>query len=40
MERLLLRRMYDRPLDTLLVTFGVALLLQQVAKDIFGASRT
>jgi urea transport system permease protein len=38
MERLLLRRMYDRPLDTLLVTFGVALLLQQAAKDRFGAA--
>ncbi|MDY7104101.1 MAG: urea ABC transporter permease subunit UrtB [Actinomycetota bacterium] len=36
-ERLLLRRMYGRPLDTLLVTFGVALVLQQVAKDLFGA---
>ena len=29
--------MYGRALDTLLVTFGIALLLQQVAKDIFGA---
>ncbi len=37
MERVLLRRMYDRPLDTLLATFGVALLLQQAAKDLFGA---
>ncbi len=36
MEWLLLRRMYDRPLDTLLVTFGCALLLQQAAKDYFG----
>jgi urea transport system permease protein len=36
MERLLLRRMYDRPLDTLLVTFGISLLLQQGAKDYFG----
>jgi urea transport system permease protein len=36
-EILLLRRMYDRLLDTLLVTFGVALILQQAAKDIFGA---
>ena len=36
MEWLLLRRMYDRPLDTLLVTFGVALLLQQGAKSYFG----
>lgn len=29
--------MYRRPLDTLLVTVGVALALQQLAKDIFGA---
>ena len=29
--------MYDRPLDTLLVTFGVGLILQQVARDLFGA---
>src|SRR6201746_2946799 len=37
LEWLLLRRMYGRPLDTLLVTFGVSLLLQQGAKDRFGA---
>jgi urea transport system permease protein len=37
MERLIIRRMYGRPLDTLLVTFGIALLLQQGAKDLFGA---
>ena len=29
--------MYKRPLDTLLVTVGVAMVLQQAAKDIFGA---
>jgi urea transport system permease protein len=29
--------MYSRPLDTLLVTWGVALVLQQVARDVFGA---
>jgi urea transport system permease protein len=29
--------MYRRPLDTLLATVGVALVLQQFAKDIFGA---
>jgi len=29
--------MYRRPLDTLLVTVGVGLLLQQLAKDVFGA---
>src|SRR5918911_5367040 len=37
LEVTLIRRMYDRPLDTLLVTFGVGLILQQVARDIFGA---
>jgi urea transport system permease protein len=37
MYRLVLRRMMDRPLDTLLVTFGFALLLQQAARDRFGA---
>jgi len=36
-ERLLLSRMVDRPLDTLLVTFGLSLMLQQAAKDRFGA---
>jgi len=38
MERLLLRRMAGRPLDTLLVTFGVSLILQQAAKDLFSAN--
>ena len=38
LERLLLRRMYGRPLDTLLVTFGVSLILQQAAKDLFSAN--
>lgn len=37
LDRLLLRRMYGRSLDTLLVTFGVSLLLQQFAKDRFGS---
>ena len=37
LEATLLRRMYDRPLDTLLATFGVSLVLQQVARDVFGA---
>jgi urea transport system permease protein len=36
-EATLIRRMYSRPLDTLLVTFGVSLILQQLARDIFGA---
>ena len=33
----LIRRFYGRPLDTLLLTWGVSLILQQVARDIFGA---
>ena len=37
LETALVRRMYHRPLDTLLVTFGVGLILQQVARDVFGA---
>jgi urea transport system permease protein len=37
LEAVLLRRVYHRPLDTLLVTFGVSLILQQAARDIFGA---
>jgi urea transport system permease protein len=37
LEVTLISRMYARPLDTLLVTFGVALVLQQLARDIFGA---
>jgi urea transport system permease protein len=36
-EVLLLRRLYGRPLDTLLVTWGLSLMLQQAARDIFGA---
>ena len=34
----LLERMRLRPLDTLLVTFGVSLVLQQLARDIFGST--
>ncbi|MBL1066949.1 urea ABC transporter permease subunit UrtB [Streptomyces sp. 7-21] len=37
LEWLLIRRLYARPLDTLLVTWGVSLLLQQLARDLFGA---
>jgi urea transport system permease protein len=37
LEALLIRHMYGRPLDTLLVTWGVSLILQQLARDIFGA---
>ncbi|MDA2809722.1 urea ABC transporter permease subunit UrtB [Nocardiopsis sp. RSe5-2] len=37
LERGLIRHFYGRPLDTLLLTFGVSLLLQQLARDVFGA---
>ncbi|MGW5027161.1 ABC transporter permease subunit, partial [Streptomyces albidoflavus] len=37
LEHLLIRRLYLRPLDTLLVTWGVSLMLQQLARDLFGA---
>jgi urea transport system permease protein len=37
LEVTLIQHMYHRPLDTLLVTFGVGLILQQLARDMFGA---
>jgi len=37
LEMTIVRHMYRRPLDTLLVTFGVGLILQQIARDTFGA---
>ncbi len=37
LERTLIRRLYGRPLDTLLVTWGISLMLQQLARDLFGA---
>jgi urea transport system permease protein len=37
LEATLIRRLYGRPLDTLLVTWGVSLMLQQLARDVFGA---
>lgn len=36
MERLVIRWLYNRPLETLLATFGIAIALQQIAKNIFG----
>lgn len=33
----LIRFLYGRPLDTLLATWGVALILQQAARSVFGA---
>ena len=37
LEATVIRWMYHRPLDTLLVTVGVSMALQQLAKDLFGA---
>ncbi len=37
MEMTLIRHLYGRPLDTLLATWGVGLILQQTARSIFGA---
>lgn len=36
LERLVIRHLYNRPLETLLATFGVSIALQQLAKNIFG----
>ncbi|WP_375281244.1 urea ABC transporter permease subunit UrtB [Pseudooctadecabacter sp.] len=36
MERLIIRHLYHRPLETLLATFGISIALQQIAKNIFG----
>ena len=35
-ERLVISRLYHRPLETLLATFGVSIALQQLAKNTFG----
>lgn len=36
MERLVIRWLYHRPLETLLASFGISIVLQQLAKNIFG----
>ena len=36
-EGALIRRLYHRPLDTLLATWGLSLILQQVYRSVFGA---
>ncbi|MTJ04709.1 MAG: urea ABC transporter permease subunit UrtB [Sediminimonas qiaohouensis] len=36
MERLVIRHLYTRPLETLLATFGISIAVQQLAKNIFG----
>ncbi len=37
-ERLVIRFLYGRPLETLLATWGVSLILQQTVRSIFGAN--
>lgn len=36
-EFLLIRHLYKRPLDTLLATWGLSLIMQQIFRSIFGA---
>ncbi|MGB7317692.1 MAG: urea ABC transporter permease subunit UrtB [Planktotalea sp.] len=36
LERLVVRWLFHRPLETLLATFGVSIALQQLAKNVFG----
>jgi urea transport system permease protein len=36
-ERLLIRFLYGRPLETLLATWGLSLVLQQAVRSVFGA---
>ncbi|HYM09646.1 MAG TPA: urea ABC transporter permease subunit UrtB [Bryobacterales bacterium] len=38
LERSLIRFLYGRPLETLLATWGVSLILQQLMRQIFGAN--
>lgn len=38
LEITVIRRLYGRPLDTLLATWGIGLMLQQLARSLFGAS--
>lgn len=37
-ERLLIRRLYDRPIDCMLATFGLSLVLVQAVTMIYGAT--
>src|SRR6202041_522130 len=37
-ERLVIRFLYTRPLETLLATWGVSLILQQLVRSLFGAA--
>ncbi|GGR18734.1 urea ABC transporter permease subunit UrtB [Deinococcus ruber] len=38
LEATVIRRLYGRPLDTLLATWGISLILQQGARQIFGST--
>jgi len=38
LERTIIRFLYSRPLETLLATFGVSLVLQQLVRSIFSAN--
>jgi urea transport system permease protein len=37
-ERVMIRRLYGRPLETLLATAGLSLILQEIVRNVFGAS--
>ena len=37
-ERSIIRFLYGRPLETLLATFGLSLILQQAVRSVFGAN--
>lgn len=37
-ERTVIHRLYERPVDTLLATWGIALVIQELIKLIFGTS--
>ncbi|MCD2173814.1 urea ABC transporter permease subunit UrtB [Rhizobium sp. C4] len=37
-ERIVIRHLYGRPLETLLATWGISLILQQTVRSIFGAN--
>lgn len=38
MERSVIRFLYNRPLETLLATWGISLILQQAVRSVFGAT--
>jgi len=38
LERGIIRHLYGRPLETLLATFGVSLILQQLVRSVFSAN--